>query len=303
MSPDAQELDDQPSDRAGIARCWPAFVGGNFSLETLASVATIVGTAVSIFGVVESRTWLALISLFFVALAIFTSLQARKSRLALDSASIMIEGHSIDSLNIANLRRRVSRTFVIQEACHTARIDGEDLEIAWKYSGYCRASRESAMTFSIDSDSSTSFEALNCRAFDLGRDAGMKHEIRPLLLGTEGISKKISVPFLQPVEAHESFSLLLKCTLPHCMKPGFGYYTSSLSFAQRRVRRCAVRLIFVDTLPKWVRVYECLPYKRPALVKTLAPVLAEPGLTEYLDEAQNRAGNSARVYAFWRGET
>jgi hypothetical protein len=85
----------------------------------------------------------------------------------------VIEGQSIDSLNIANLKRRVNRTFVVQEAMHTARIDGKNLEITWKYSGYCRAARTSTMEFSVDSEARTSFAELDCIAYDLGHDPEM----------------------------------------------------------------------------------------------------------------------------------
>jgi hypothetical protein len=39
-------------------------------------------------------------------------LYARKKQLRLNSAAIKIEGRSIDSLNIANLRRRINRSLV-----------------------------------------------------------------------------------------------------------------------------------------------------------------------------------------------
>ena len=84
----------------------------------------------------------------------------------------------------------------------------------------------------------------------------MSREIRPLLAGPEGISKKISVPLLEPVKAHESFGVLLKCTLPRCVTAGAGNYTSTLSFAQGRVRHCTVRLMFVGPAPRWMRVYD-----------------------------------------------
>jgi hypothetical protein len=128
----------------------------------------------------------------------------------------------------------------------------------------------------------------------------MRHQIQPLLVGSEGISKKVSVPFLEPVEANQSFGVLLKCTLPRCVKRGFGYYTSSLSFAQDRVRHCVVHLIFAGSVPSWVRVYECSPQGPPILINTLAPSVEQPGFHEYVDEVENRKGTSARVYAFWR---
>ncbi len=241
-----------------------------------------------------------LISLSFITLSVGVGMYARQKRLILASASMVIEGHSIDSLNVANLRRRVNRTFVVQEAHHTVRIEGEDMKITWNYSGYCRADFTSAMEFSIDSDEGTPFDKLDCEAFDLAHDPEMRHKIRPVLVGTEGISKKVSVPFLEPLKADQPFGVILKCTLPRCVKMGFGYYTATSSFAQARVQRCTVRLIFVGAAPVWLRVYESTAREPAALVKTLPPILHGEGLCEYLDIVGERHGRSARVYAFWR---
>ncbi len=271
-----------------------------FSLESLLALATIVGTATSVLAVVQSRAWLVFMSVLFVCLSIIAGLYARKKRLALIAATTEIEGHSIDSLNIANLKRRVNRTLVIQEAHHTARIEGEDLEITWQYTGYCNAGRETAIDFSIDSDDTTAFENLNCVAFDLVRDPEMVRPIRPLLAGSEGISRKLSVPFLEPLKANDSFVVLLKCILPQCLKAGFGYYTSTLSFTQDRVRRCEVCLIFAGPMPSWLRVYECSTQRRPLLLKTLSPVRKTADSCEYRDVEEERPGQSARIYTFWR---
>jgi hypothetical protein len=272
----------------------------NLPLESLAALATILGTIVAILALIESRAWLVIVSVSFACLSIAACFHARRGRMSLDAASTVIEGNSIDSLNIANLRRRVNRTFVIQEAHHTVRIEGEDMEITWKYSGYCRTARESTMEFSIDSEDSTAFDELDCVAFDLGHDPDMKHEIRPVLVGTDGISKKISVLFLEPLKVDQSFSVLLKCTFPRCVTTGFGYYTSTLSFAQKRVRRCVVHLIFVGPAPSWMRVYESTLRHPAELVKTLPPSRQEPGVCEYVDVVEGRPGQSARVYTFWR---
>jgi hypothetical protein len=129
----------------------------------------------------------------------------------------------------------VNRTLVIQEANHVARIEGENLDIEWTYSGYCRSKSETAMTFSIESEHPIAYDRLDCVAYDLENDREHAHPIRPILLGTDGLSKKVSVPFLEPLTARKRFSIRLKCTLPRAMKAGFGYYSSTLSFAQARV--------------------------------------------------------------------
>lgn len=271
-----------------------------FSLETLAAMATILAAVISVLGLVQSRAWLVLTSLCFVGLAIGAGLFARRERLAREAASTVIEGYSIDTLNVANLRRRLDRGFVVQEADHTARIEGEDLKITWKYSGYCRSGGASTFDFSIDSGAGISFEDLECVAFDLCHDPKMRRAIRPLLVGPEGISKKISVPFLEPLEKNQAFGVLLKCTLPRCLSAGTGYYTSTLSFAQDRVRRCTVRLEFAGDAPSWMRVYDCSRPKTPVLLKTLTPSRHESGFWEFVDIIDEIAGRSARVYMFWR---
>ena len=77
------------------------------------------------------------------------------------------------------------------------------------------------MQFSIDSDNNVPFDDLICFAYDLRRDPGMQHKIRPILIGNDGNSKKIATPFLAPLVAQEPFNLLLKCHLPGCMKTGW----------------------------------------------------------------------------------
>jgi hypothetical protein len=102
------------------------------------------------------------------------------------------------------------------------------------------------------------------------------------------------------VKARQPFGVLLKCTLPRCLPAGSGYYTSTLSFAQDRVPRHEVRLIFVGKAPSWVRVYDCTPPRAPVLLKSLAPSRQEQDLCEYIDVVEDAPGQSARVYMFWR---
>lgn len=119
-------------------------------------------------------------------------------------------------------------------------------------------------------------------------------------MGSEGISRKLSVPFLEPVSTSDSFKVILKCHLPRCLKPGFGYYTSTLSFAQDRVSVCEVRLIFAGSIPCWLRVYGYGAQSSPWLLKTLTPVRQTAYLSEYVDFEKERPGQSARIYVFWR---
>ena len=272
----------------------------HYSLQTLAAVATLLGPIGTILGLIQSRGWLAGLGAVVFAISIAAIIYARRLRFRIDAASVEIEEISIDSVNIANLRRGVNRSLMVQTADHIITIDGADLEMVWRYAGYCRAARETAMDFSIDSESSIPFTQLNCFAYDLKCDPDKKHKIEPLLLGPDSISKKITVPFLEPIAAQQPFDIMLHCRMPGTYKPGIGYYTSTLSFDQDKVGRCSVNLTFLQRKPVWVRVYACDAAGRPRLLKTLRPDTEQPELVTYRDVAEKLDARSVRIYLFRR---
>jgi len=198
------------------------------------------------------------------------------------------------------LGRRLNRSLFIQEAHQVATIKGEDMGVTWRYSGYCRAPHEAAVEFSIDTDNHVPFERLDCYAYDLQHDPKRMHRIRPVLLGADGLSKKIAVPLLEHLSARQPFSVLLICTLPACMKSGVEYYTSTMSVAQERIRTCTVRLVFLSDRPEWVRVYECGASGATKLLKDLRPSRETAHLVEYTDLATDVPAQSARIYVFCR---
>lgn len=271
-----------------------------YLLPTLAAATALLGPLATILGLIQSRGWLTALGAVLFCIAILAIAYARTQRLRVDAASVEIEGISIDSVNAANVRRRVNRSLTIQAADHFATIDGADLDMVWRYAGFCRAARETAMEFSVDSGNTIPFERLDCYAYDLKRDPEKKHKIQPLLVGPDGISKKIAVPFLEPLRAQEPFDVMLHCRLPGTYRQGIGYYTSTLSFHQDRIGRSAVHLTFLRRKPDWVRVYDCDSRGRPHLVKNLSPVREDGETTEYLDEAENVAAQSVRIYLFRR---
>jgi hypothetical protein len=268
--------------------------------DSVAFWMTVLGTLVGFFGVFQSRAWFAVIGALVVIGSLAVLAYARRQRDLVKSAVLKISGRSIDSLNLAALRRSPNRSLVIQRVQNLAVIDGEDLTIFWKCVGYCRADREAAMEFSVDADANIPFANLDCVAFDLRHDPRKRHAIRPILVGPDGMSKKIKVPFLAPLASKEPFSVLLRCTLPGCMKSGIDYYTATLSFAQETVPSFSVRLRFNHGRPKWVRVYECRPSGTVSLLRDLRPATEHAGVQEYVDVGQNVSAASARVYLFER---
>lgn len=268
--------------------------------DSVAFWSSILGMVLGFLGLIESSRWLAVLGLLLVAGSVAALLYARKQRQRLRLAAVKIEGRSIDSLNAASLGRRLNRSLIIQEAEQVATIKGEDMVVTWRYSGYCRAPHEAAIEFSIDTDNHVPFERLECFAYDLQHDPKRMHRIRPVLLGADGLSKKIAVPFLERLSAREPFSVLLICTLPGCMKSGVEYYTSTMSVAQERIQACTVRLVFLSDRPEWLRVYECGASGATKLLKDLRPSHETGQLIEYTDIANDIPARSARIYVFRR---
>lgn len=268
--------------------------------DSIAFWATVLGTLLGLFGAIESLAWIAVIGIIVVVSSVGTFIYAKKQALRIKSATLKVGGRSIDSLNMASLRRHMNESLIIQRAENQAVIDGENLALTWKCIGYCRAASASAIEFSIDADTHIPFEELDCFAYDLRRDPRGRHPIRPILLRPDGISKKITVPFLAPLSAQEPFSVMLKCRLPKCMRAGEDYYTATLSFDQDRIAHYTMRLTFMHDRPRWVRAYECRADGELRLLRALKPHGRSAGEYEYIDSGNEVAARSARVYMFSR---
>ena len=268
--------------------------------DSIAFWATVLGTLLGLFGAIQSLAWLVVIGVVVIVSSVGVLIYARKQTIRVKSATLTVGTRSIDSLNMANLRRHMNESLVVQQAENAAVIDGENLALTWKCTGYCRAASESAIEFSIDADTHVPFEELACFGYDLRRDPRRQHPIRPILLRPDGISKKVAVPFLAPLSAQEPFCVLLKCTLPNCMKAGEDYYTATLSFDQDRIARYTMRLAFRCDRPAWVRAYECRADGKTTLLRTLSCHNRGGSIYEYVDAGHEVAGRSARVYMFSR---
>ncbi|MGA2113128.1 MAG: hypothetical protein ABSH56_00050 [Bryobacteraceae bacterium] len=141
---------------------------------------------------------------------------------------------------------------------------------------------------------------MDCLAFDLRRDRLRRHPIHPVLVGPDGISRKIAVPLLAPISHREGFSVELTYRLPACLKTGTDYYTATLSFTQETIPRFSVRLRFLRGAPQWVRAYECRAAGRVTLLKTLRPRSSRLTVREYVDEEEDVPARCARIYMFSR---
>jgi hypothetical protein len=88
----------------------------NSFLDAAASWATVLGTILALFGVVQSRAWLLTVGALLSLASISALAYAHRQRAIIESASLSVSGRSLDSLNVARLRRRLNRSLVIQRA-------------------------------------------------------------------------------------------------------------------------------------------------------------------------------------------
>jgi hypothetical protein len=268
--------------------------------DSLAFWVTVIGTAVGLFGIIQSHAWLAALGILAMIASVATFIYARHERGQLRAAFVTVEGRTIDCLSLATLRRRMNRSLTIQRAEHVAMISGEDLKATWHYAGYCHGMNESSIEFSIDADSHVPFDDLACSAFDLVNDSRKEHPIRPILIGSDGISKKVAVPLLAPLGPGNRFEVLLSCELPGCMKAGIDYCTATVSFDQDRILDYSMKLMFEDGKPDWVRAYEAGSTGTTRLLKELKLVRSTGSRVDYLDAAGEISARSARIYVFRR---
>lgn len=266
-----------------------------------ATILGAAGTVVSFLGLIRSRDVVAVVWGALLLASAYTFFWAVRMRRLLRNASIVIDGRSIGCLNLANLARRRNQTLVIQRVKHEIRISRTEMENLWTYSGYCRVEGgASVIEFSVDSEAYVPFDELECFAFDLKRDPIMKHKIFPKLLGPDGLSKKIEVPFARALKVNDQFSIFLYCRLPNSVAGGDDFYASTLSFKQPTVPDYEVELRFKTHLPDWVRVYECDEEGRSRLVEDLPCTEQGAGLAVYRDVLRDVPGESTRIYMFYR---
>jgi hypothetical protein len=259
---------------------------------------SIFGSALALLGLARTEPGLVFLGIALSAASASAALYLKRNPALRRSTGVTIDGLNLDSLSIANLRRRLNRSLTVERAFHVGIINGTDLNIAWQYDGHCRSQAETTIEFSVDTENNVAFDELDCFAFDLQNDPERLHKIRPILVGSDGVSKKISVPFLQPLGFRERFSVLLNCNLPGCITTGVQYYTSSLSFDQGSIESATVHLMFVRTRPEWVKVYECDQHGRPRSAAELRPFRDDGATCEFVDMTQNVPGQSVRVYLY-----
>lgn len=264
---------------------------------------SIIGLLLSIYGVINKHITLTSFGLFFFVISVALALKLFELNKIIKKSNISIADMKIDALNLANLSKVRNKTLKVQEASHWFKIIGTNLSMTFKYSGYCKStSGESGFVFNVDSDVNISFAKLTCFGYDLENDPKRSHMIKPFLIGSDGLSKRVKLPFAKMIRKGEQFRIIFYCELPGCIKPGKDYVISSLFFEDdSTIQRFSNHLEFVSDFPKWVRLYDATQ-DNPTLLKDLKPQYHQ-GMTVYYKDSYNNIGpDKAFIYLFERKE-
>jgi len=271
------------------------------AVESIAFWSEIIGEVVTVYSLIESHKAKTLLGILFFSTTILLTFRLFNLKKYIKTTNTVIGNKKIDALNVANIAKTANKSLKIQEATHLIRVHGKKLILNLDYSGYCKSKEgESGFVFSIDSDVSIPFEKLTCHGFDLLNDPRKKHKIFPLLLGADGLTKRVGLPFIRHLSEGDPFHVVLFCELPGCMRFGKDYVTATLAFNDNtRIKNFSVKLEFVKGHPKWVRLYDATSGE-PRLIKDLKPARTKAHSVYYEENYKNIEGEKAFVYLFER---
>ena len=271
------------------------------AVESIALWSEIIGEVVAVYSMIESHTAKTLLGALFFSTSILLTFRIFNLKKYIKTTNTVIGDKKIDALNVANIVKKVNTSLKIQEATHLIKVHGKNLFLTFEYSGYCKSKEgESGFVYSIDSDVNIPFEKLTCYGFDLLNDPRRKHKISPLLLGPDGLTKRVGLPFISHLSEGDPFHVVLFCELPGCMKFGKDYVTSTLAFDDDKgIKKFSVKIEFVENHPKWVRLYDATSGE-PRLVKDLKPARTKARSVFYEENYQNIESQKALVYLFER---
>src|SRR3954471_8491422 len=91
-------------------------------VEIVSVWTSVVGTALGIVGLVNSQAWLAILGIGLLVVTFALLVWARALEAKIRQATINIAQRNIDSINMANLTRRINRTLGILKVIHVAKI-------------------------------------------------------------------------------------------------------------------------------------------------------------------------------------
>jgi len=266
----------------------------------LSVILSVLSVILALYSFIDGKKWIALILGVTSVAAIFIALKLYSEKKRNKKSNIVIENTRIESLNLANLARLKNSTLKVDTAIHRNYINGNDLAIEFEYSGICTCDDgESGITFSVDCDSNLGFEQMNWYGYDLIVDTNKTHKIHPKLLGAEGLTKKVMLPFAKKIIKYGKFHTSFRVTLPGCMKTGKDYVTATFSFNKLPIDTVIIELWFMDLYPKYVHLYD-VTNGVSTLEKELIPTNQISNKICYVDNINNLNPETALVYYFER---
>lgn len=281
------------------------YLGGNlFNILSIASAGATLYTFYQ--GYFAFAKILVLIFVFALLKSIYDFVKRRREKEETEDTtsfpSLDIDGETDELLTLAEVNRTRTNNVDIQKAEHIFIVEKRTLYVTFRYSGKCISkSGADGMTYVICGDNRVPLSELQCRGYDLKKDPEKRYPIIPILRSSDGLCKKIKIPFQTRLQYKEEYFVEMTYIWPNCMRYGEDNIDSSLSFKKTHLKDYVVRIEFIENQPDWVRVYR-MNKKRKEMIyeKTLQVDKTDNNRYIYIDYVDAPNAQSVRVYKFFR---
>lgn len=229
------------------------------------------------------------IFLFFVIFTIFYCYKKVHKKF------ITIENKKIDILPLIDPIKKEDHTLIPKHIIHKHIVANEEVTFLYYYEGICISKNgEDNIVFNIGAEEYIPFNELKCFAYDLKNDIHKEMKISPILIGDDGLSKKIKINFLHKLEYSDNFKILFVYSFPHCLKFGKDYISVYMSYYKKTIDVFINEIIFKDIKPLYVKVYD-IHNKKAHYTETLKPNVSHNEY-KYIHKINNCKGNTSIIY-------
>ncbi len=276
----------------------------NFFFNNFFNIASFVGALATLYqvhiGNFSFALFLVFITICSIIKSIFDYIKQNTPDNQHDSKSILVDGEADEMLTLAEGNRTTTDSLEINSAKHIFLMDGMDLTATFIYKGKCISKTGSeGMVFSISGYSIVPLKDLKCIGFDLAHDPRKRFPIQPILKSSDGLCKKILIPFPRRLKNRDSFYIEMSYTWPNSLRHGVNHIDSSLSFSRKHLNEYIIRLIFVKNNPKWIRVFTPIKGLRSTKYEKTLPLTTNTGNKySYIDIVDSPSAKSVRIYQF-----
>lgn len=203
------------------------------------------------------------------------------------------EGVNIECGNLVDDITKINTATDPTTVIHKYNVVGKDLICEYSYKGLIRKNGVATCDFVFSTTNALPYSDMNCYAID-----NMIHRRQiPKLIGSDGLVKKISVGFNNPLQVGQNFDIFLSINLKECITQNKDYVISRINYAVAHIAEYSVEIVFDEPVPETINVY-VMRFGSFRREKTIYP--SEESNNVFYDRIDHNEAVSLRAYVFER---